>query len=575
MRSWAWIARVAVVSFVATSCTPKATLPASVATEFTPQYAGVYGAQEGAVASVNPIATQAGLNAFAGGGNAIDAALAVAFTLGVVDSHNSGVGGGCFILARLANGEIVAIDGREMAPAKASRDMYVVNGQVQSQWSKTGALAAGVPGSVAALDELQRLAGKLRLADVIEPAAVIAERGFGVDRTLAQRLSRTQAAIVNFPATAEIFLTPTGEPIAEGGLLIQKDLAASYRALAQEGPAWFYRGAFAQKTAAWMASHGGLLSQDDFANYHTVRRKPVVSQFHGYDVYGFPPPSSGGVHIAQMLNMLARFDLKGMTEVDRLHLTAEVMKLAFADRAYWLGDADFTAVPKGLITPEYAGLLSQKIDMRVANHKVEAGAPNNISSEQFNKHTTHIATADRWGNWVAITTTLNTSFGSKVVIPGTGILLNNQMDDFSVQPGIPNAFGLVGAEANSIAPGKRPLSSMSPTLVMQAGQPVLTLGAAGGPTIISQVLQALVYKLALGQPLPEALSGTRIHHQWRPDTLYVEPTVTQSVQEALISRGHTLKSLGDFGATQAIAFEHGHFIPMAEPRLIRRNGASE
>ena len=551
--------------------TPSGTINANLEPQSSQNYAATTGDQQGAVASVNPIATQAGLNAFNLGGNAIDAALAVAFTLGVVDSHNSGIGGGCFILVRSANGKIVAIDGREMAPAAASRDMYLREGEVQSDLSKVGALASGIPGSVAALYQLQQLAGKLSFEQVLLPAADIAENGFAVDATLAQRLQSTADKIRRFPASAKIFLKPSGEPMRAGDKLVQKDLAKSYRKLAKEGPDWFYNGEFAQKAAQWMAVNGGIISSQDFAQYHTELRQPVVSQFYGYTVYGFPPPSSGGVHVAQMLNITKHFDLPGLSQSERTHVIAEAMRMAFADRAYWLGDADFVPVPMGLVSEEYGAQLASKIDVTHAIASVQHGVPPDADTQLFDKHTTHIATADLQGNWVAITTTLNTSFGSKVVIPDTGVLMNNQMDDFAAQPGVPNAFGLVGTEANSIAPGKRPLSSMSPTLVTRDGKPVITLGAAGGPTIISQVFQTLVRYLALGESLDSALAGFRVHQQWRPDKLFIEDRVPSSVQSELSAMGHSLQSMGSFGGTQAIGLVNGRLTPYTEPRVIQRN----
>ena len=276
-----------------------------------------------------------------------------------------------------------------------------------------------------------------------------------------------------------------------------------------------------------------------------------------------------------MLNILAAEPLAKMSEADRYHLIAEAMKLAFADRAHWLGDADFVPVPSGLIAPEYGAQLRKKIDLskaaEVAGHSFPPGASKDFFYQQVNKHTTHLTTADAEGNWVAITTTLNTSFGSKAMVPGTGVLLNNQMDDFSAAPGTPNAFGLVGTEANSIAPGKRPLSSMSPTLVLKNGEPVLTLGAAGGPTIISQVLQALVNTLALEMPLLKAIDTPRVHHQWQPDWLFTELPLDGAVAKALIAKGHPLRAAGDFGGTQAISLKNGEFTAVTEPRVIRRN----
>ena len=542
--------------------------------ETTSQYAQIWGKSAGAIATVNPIATQAGIKAFKEGGNAIDAALAAAFTLGVVDSHNSGIGGGCFILVRLAAGEILAIDGREMAPAKATRNLYIKEGVYQAELSKTGALASGIPGSVAAYAALQKRGGKLNFADILLPAAAIAERGFTVDATMALRLARTKGEIEKFPATAEVFLK-NSQPLSAGQLLVQKDLASSYRHLAKEGPAWFYTGGFAKKTAQWMATNGGIIDELDFANYQVVFRKPLMTQFRGYTLYGFPPPSSGGVHVAQILNVLEQFDLRGYTQAEVYHLIAEATRLAFADRAYWLGDSDFIDVPRGLASQEYALQLAKKISVNHAATDVTHNIPPLSSENLFDKHTTHIAAADAQGNWIAITTTLNTSFGSKVIIPGTGVLLNNQMDDFAAEPGVPNAFGLVGAEANAIAPRKRPLSSMSPTLILKDGTPVLTLGAAGGPTIISQVAQVLVRYLEFNDSLRDAVAFPRIHHQWRPDLLFVEPTVTDPIRHDLMQKGHIIKELGSFGSTQAISWDGSTFTAVTEPRVIARNNAAE
>ncbi len=540
-------------------------------------YATVLPGHKGAVATVQPLATEAAVNAFAKGGNAIDAALAAAFTLGVVDSHNSGIGGGLFIVARLANGKVIAIDGREMAPAKAHRDMFLRDGKASKALSKTGALAVGIPGSVQALYELQQKGGALTFDQVLMPAAKLAEAGFPIDNTLANRLARTADKMQPFEATKKIFFDKKGQPLQAGTVLKQPDLARSYRSLAKHGPNWFYRGEFAKQTAQWMARNGGIIDANDFARYHTVHREPVHSRFMGYDVYGFGPPSSGGAHIAQMLNMLDGLPIGTMTDAERYHWLIEVMKRAFADRAHWLGDADFVPVPKGLIGADYAKTLRKTIHPSNASEtqKITHGMPPKAASDffykQLNKHTTHLTTADAKGNWVAITTTLNTSFGSKVVVPGTGVLLNNQMDDFVAAPGVPNAFGLVGGEANSIAPFKRPLSSMSPTLVLKNNQPVMTLGAAGGPTIITQVLQGLVNYLALNKPLEQALDTPRVHHQWQPDWVFTELPLEGKTAKALDAKGHKLRKAGDFGGTQAIVLKNGQFEAVTEPRIIRRN----
>lgn len=525
---------------------------------------------KGAVASVNSIATQAGLEAFAKGGNAVDAAAAVAFTLGVVDSPNSGVGGGCFILVRWPDGTIEAIDGREMAPSKAHRDMFLVNGKYDPELSRTGALAIGVPGSVAALDYLVQRGSKLGWKAALAPAAEIAEKGFVVENYYASRLARSADKLRQFKGSAAAFLDKQGKAYGVGDVLQQPDLAATYRALAEGGSAYFYKGAFAKTVAKWMVENGGLVSAKDFANYEMRLRKPIVSTFMGYQIVGFPPPSSGGTHVAQMLNMLSYYPLAKMPEADRYHVTIETMKRAFADRAYWMGDADFAAVPRGLLDLEYARLLQQGISLKQATVVDGHGVPPKAQTELFNRHTTHLTVVDKDGTWVSMTTTLNTGFGSKVTIPGTGVLMNNQMDDFAGQPGKPNSYGLVGADANSVESRKRPLSSMSPTIVLQNDKPVLAVGAAGGPTIINQVLQVLVNRLALGMPLKEAMARARVHHQWRPDMVFVDDYLDTEIRAALEKRGHQLRNWPPFGATQAVEFSDGSFTAVAEPRLKSR-----
>jgi gamma-glutamyltranspeptidase/glutathione hydrolase len=523
-----------------------------------------------AVATVNPYATEIALDVIARGGNAIDAAAAAAFALGVVDGQNSGIGGGLFILVRLASGEVIAIDGREMAPAAARHDMYWVDGKAVPELSRTGALAIGIPGSVAALHQMQQRGGKLQFRDVILPAATLAEQGFSMAPNMAQRLARSADAIARFPASAQIFLDKDGKPRAAHSKLQQKDLAATYRKLAKQGPDYFYKGEFAKKTEHWMKHNGGLITAKDFANYQTKLRQPIVSQFAGHTLYGFPPPSSGGIHVAQILNILEQFDLQKLQPEDRYHLIAEAIKFAFADRAYWLGDADFTDVPEGLTDKRYAKEIAKKINLKKITEKVTHGNPDVDIDALMNKHTTHIATADKDGNWVAITTTVNTSFGSKVVIPGTGVVMNNQMDDFSAQPGTANAFGLVGSAANAIAPGKRPLSSMSPTIVLKDNKPVMTLGAAGGPTIISQVVMALLYSLIDEMPVEEALAQTRIHQQWSPNLLFVEEAMPEKIKTSLIKRGHELKVWSSMGTAQAIQLREGKLHPATDPRIIEQ-----
>ncbi len=521
----------------------------------------------GMVASVHQLATEAGLNVLKSGGNAVDAAVAVGLTLGVVDTHNSGLGGGCFLLIRRANGKVVAIDGREMAPAAATRDMFIRNGKADTELSQTGPLASGVPGELAAFDYAVRNFGRKQLRELMLPAAEIAANGFLVTETFASRLRGEVTNLAKFEAARAIFL-PHGQPLNAGDVLRQPELAATYRAIAEQGSDWFYRGPFAQAVGAWMQTHGGILHAQDFANYHIVLREPVTTSYRGKKVVSFPPPSSGGVHVIELLNILERFKLGTFDEATRLHVIAEAMKLAFADRAHWLGDPDFAKVPRGLIAKKYAATLARQIHLDHANRVSSHGTPPNWERDLFEKHTTHFSVADAEGNWVACTATINTSYGSKVVVPGTGVVLNNQMDDFSIEPGVPNAFGLIGAEANAVAPGKRPLSSMSPTIVFDGRKPVLALGAAGGPKIISAVLQELVAMLDLGQTPAEALALPRIHHQWSPNELMVEKRLPEVLQFALAQRGHTVKELNALSISQIVArsADGKSFIGAADPR---------
>ncbi|MDA1276522.1 MAG: gamma-glutamyltransferase [Verrucomicrobia bacterium] len=513
--------------------------------------------ERGMIATVHPLASAAGIEAFRRGGNAIDAAVAAALTLGVVDGFNSGIGGGCFFVARLAGGEIVTIDGRECAPMAASRDMYVRDGKWVPELSQLGALASGVPGSLMTYDSACRRYGKLSLKEHLRYAARIAEDGFRIDDTYAERLLSAASELSLFESARAIFLNQDGSVPGAGGWLRQPDLAKTYRSIAEHGISWFYSGEFAEKTGVWMRGHGGLLTEDDFARYEIRFREPIETEYRGYKITGFPPPSSGGIHVAQILNVLEKFNLKemGANSPDAIHVIAEAMKLAFADRAYWLGDPDFVEVPLGLISKEYAALQAKRIDMRRVLRVTAHGNPRPGSESSQSRHTTHFTTADSEGNWVACTATVNTTFGSKVVIPGTGVVLNNQMDDFSAQPGVPNYFGLVGSEANAIAPRKRPLSSMSPTIVSREGKPLFSVGAAGGPTIISQVVLAIVNVIDFGMNIEAALDQPRFHHQWSPDELRIEAKAGGVVIGKLKERGHNVISVNSIGAAQAVSFD--------------------
>ena len=509
-------------------------------------------ATHGMVASVHPMATEAGLRVLKQGGNAIDAAVAVALTLGVVDGDNSGLGGGCLMLIHRADGSLVAIDGREMAPAAARPELFVRNGKADTKLSQTGSLASGVPGALAAYEFAVEHYGRRKLSDLILPAAEIAEQGIVLDASYARNLKRAAAELGRFASSRAVFFN-RGKPLAKGDVLKQPDLAATYRSIATQKSDWFYRGPFAETVGQWMKRNGGILSAQDFRNYKAIIRAPILSGYRGYTIVGFPPPSSGGVLVAEMLNMLQGFNLAALGETERLHILAETMKLAFADRAYWLGDADFVKVPRGLLDTNYAAALASKINREQVTPVAGHATPPDWESDVFKTHTTHFSVADAAGNWVACTATINTSFGSKVVIPGTGVVMNDEMDDFSIQPGVTNYFGLIGAHANAVAPGKRPLSSMTPTLVLRDGQPIIALGAAGGPKIISQVVLELVWLLDLGMSPTQALAQPRIHHQWYPDELMVEKTLPARLRTGLARRGHKLKLMPSMGVSQIVA----------------------
>ncbi len=557
MRCLRWIVR------AASCCVVSAVAAASLAHTAT--------AEHSMIATVNPIATDAGVEVFREGGNAVDAAVTAALTLGVVDGENSGIGGGCLILIRTADGKFTAIDGREMAPAAASRDMFVRDGKPMPTASQTGPLASGVPGALAAYKLALERCGTIKLSRALAPGIRSAAEGFEVSKSYAGAVRGEAKHFRKFAGSAAIFLHADGTPIAAGERLVQTDLANTYRNIAEHGTDWFYRGEVAEKIGAWMAANGGILTAKDFAGYEAKLREPLRSTYRGYEIIGFPPPSSGGVHVAQVLNILENFDMRSIAKSDptkATHITAEAFKLAFADRAYWLGDADFVSVPRGLTDKGYAKELAAKIDPEKAIDVPTHGSPPNFAQDFFGRHTTHIAAADAAGNWVAITATVNTTFGSKVIVPGTGVVLNDEMDDFSIYPGQPNAFGLVGAENNSVAPGKRPLSSMSPTIVLDSqGKPVLTVGAAGGPKIITQVLLTIMRVFDYQQSLPEAIEGRRFHHQWRPNVVSYEKGLDEKVVEGLRDRGHNVEELDSAGRAQAIGIDAaGKLVGVADPR---------
>ncbi len=529
--------------------------------------------KQGMIATGHALATEAGADVLREGGNAVDAAVTAALTLGVVDCNNSGIGGGCLILIRSADGRLTAIDGREMAPAAATKNMFVRDGEAIPGASQTGPLAIGVPGALAAYQLAIERCGTMKLPRLLEPGIEKAANGFAIRRGVASAIASTADDLKRFPGSKAIFLHADGGPLKEGEQLVQSDLANTYRQIAADGPDWFYRGKLAHEVGDWMAANGGIVTAADFANYQAKLREPLETTYRGYKIIGFPPPSSGGVHVAEVLNMLESFDMRAIEQrdpVEAANILAEAFKLAFADRAYWLGDSDFVAVPRGLTSKDYAKQLAARIDPSQTKDVPMHGTPPRWRQDVFGRHTTHIAAADAAGNWVAITATINTAFGSKVVVPGTGVVLNDEMDDFSIMPGVPNAFGLVGAENNAVAPGKRPLSSMSPTIVLDPeGQPLLTVGAAGGPKIITQVIQTIVRYLDFQQSLAEAAMNPRFHHQWQPNSVLVEKTLAPEIVAGFRQHGHEIEevSASSGGRTQAIAIApNGGLIGVADPR---------
>ncbi len=533
-----------------------------------------------AAATVHPLASQAARNAFLQGGNAVDTIVAAAMMLTVVDSHNSGIGGGCFLLIRKPNGDIVAIDGRETAPQLASRDMFLSEGKPNTELSQTGALAVAVPGLVSALNQAHTQMGRLPWKQLIEPAAQTAADGFPLGAAMANAIRSEAKDLSRFAPSADVLLNAKLEPRQAGEKLVQRDLAKTLSAIGEHGPDWFYRGPFADAAVEYLSQLGGVMSTSDFRAYRSIERDAVRTNYRHWSVYGFPPPSSGGVHIAQMLGMLERFDLADLHRT-KLHLfyhvIAEAMKLAFADRAHWLGDPDHAKVPSGLLDAEYIAKLSQAIKLDQASPVAGHGTPPQADSAFFEdkKHTTHLTAIDADGTWVAMTATVNTSFGSKLIVPGTGVILNNQMDDFSIAPGTPNAFGLIGAANNAVGPGKRPLSSMSPTIVVDAAnQPVLTCGAAGGPKIINATLLNVINVLDLGMNIDQSIASPRIHHQWRPDKLQYESKLDASIVEELARLGHSVEETKTLAIAQgAQRLEDDQLRAASDPRTASQSVA--
>ncbi len=525
-------------------------------------------AQNGMVASEHEIASQVGLDILKRGGNAVDAAVAVGFALAVVLPHAGNLGGGGFlVLHNTQSGQNIALDFREMAPRHASRNMFLdENGNIIARKSLYSHDAIGVPGTVAGLEYALKKWGSLPLSEVIAPAIQLAEHGIPVSHSLAKMLNAAQEKLGKWPSSRAIFFQED-RPLRYGERLVQQDLAHSLRLISQQGSPVFYRGEIGDKIIAQIQHHQGLMQKNDLRAYKVIERQPVMGNYKGYQIVTMPPPSSGGVHLVQMLNIVEQFPLQqwGANSAQTLHYLTESMKLAYADRSQYLGDPDFVHVPvKGLSSKRYAQTLAKRISAEHATPSSHISPANPLPYES--DQTTHYSVVDQHGNAVSVTYTLNFNFGSGIVAAGTGILLNNEMDDFSAKNGEPNAFGLIGGDANAIAPRKRPLSSMTPTIVLKDQKAWLVTGSPGGSRIISTVLQTLINTIDFQMNPAEAAATPRIHHQWLPDEIRVEKGISADTLELLKQKGHKIVQKSTMGRTQTIQILPDGIYGYSDPR---------
>jgi gamma-glutamyltranspeptidase/glutathione hydrolase len=522
--------------------------------------------RKGMVASSEPLASEAGVEILQAGGNAVDAAVAVGFVLAVTFPQAGNLGGGGFMLIRMANGDATVVDYREQAPAAATRDMYVdTQGNLIPHASTVGARAVGVPGTVRGLALAEQKYGRLGLARVMAPAIRLARNGFPVSYSLAERFRSARDLLEKFDGSRHIFLHD-GSLYEPGAIFRQPDLARTLTAIAKRGPQAFYTGAAARALVATMGKYHGLITREDMEQYQAKLRPPLVGHFRGFDIVSVPPPSAGGTMLIEMLNVLEPLDLGAPNSYASIHLLAETMRRAYADRASYLGDADFTSVPvAGLTSPAYAARLREDILSARPDAPIHAGEPQAFESGA----TTHFSVVDAEGGAVANTYTLNGWFGSGVTVEGAGFLLNNEMDDFTSKPNSPNLFGLVQGEANSIAAHKRPLSSMTPTVVTRDGKVRLVLGSPGGSTITNTVLQVLLDVLVYKLDVLQAVSSPRFHDQWAPDYLSLERVgFSSDTIEKLQQAGypvHLRDNIGDCEAIE-IAPESGWRFGASDPR---------
>lgn len=526
-------------------------------------------AKHGMVASQEALASRIGVEILKQGGNAIDAAVAVGFALAVTLPRAGNIGGGGFMLVHLAKeNKTIAIDYRETAPSKAHKDIFLdEQGNAVDKLSREHGLAVGVPGTVMGMELALNKYGTLPLEKVIAPAIALARDGFSVTSDLADSLAGVKPRIAQWPSSAKIFYKADGSNLAFNDILKQPELAHSLSLIAKLGSKGFYQGETAQKIVAAVKDAGGVMTLEDLANYKVVEREPVRGQYRGYEVVSMPAPSSGGIHIIEMLNVLEHFpiDKFGHNTAQTIHVMAEAMKYAYADRSEYLGDPDFVIVPTAaLLSRDYAASIAKKIAINKAtpSSEIKPGLLTPYESTQ----TTHYSVVDKFGNAVSNTYTLNFSYGSGLVAEGTGILLNNEMDDFSVKPGSPNGYGLIGGDANAVEGNKRPLSSMSPTIVMKDGKPFIVTGSPGGSRIINITLQVIMNVIDHQLNIAEASAAPRVHHQWQPDYLWVERSLNADTISLLKTKGHNVKVQQSIGSTQSIVVRDNGIMGASDPR---------
>ena len=525
---------------------------------------------QGMVVSQRKIASEVGAQILKEGGNAVDAAVATGLALAVVLPRAGNLGGGGFMIIHLKEEDRnIAIDYREKAPSGAFRDLFLdENGNYDKKKAQFSLLSAGVPGSVAGFHHALMNYGTLSWEEVLKPAIRLAEEGFEIPHDLANTLAskRYRARLSSNEAAAKVFYKEDKSLYKAGEILVQNDLANTLKQLSEFGPDAFYKGEIAKLIVKEMERNGGLITLEDLSNYQIAERKPLNGQYKDYNIVSMPPSSSGGTHLIQMLNMLEEFPIKemGFGSAESIHILAEVMKRAYADRSKYLGDTDFYKVPSSLTSKDYAKSLNAFIskDKITPSDEISAGNPFPYESPD----TTHFSVMDSFGNAVSNTYTLNFSYGSGMMIPGTGMLINNEMDDFSSKPGTPNGYGLLGSEANAIEGNKRPLSSMTPTIIFKNDEPYIVFGSPGGSRIITTVLQVALNVMDHDMNIAQAVHSPRIHHQWLPEILMIESGFGPDTERLLTEKGYKLYPSSTMGSVQAIMKDGDYFYGSADPR---------